>query len=70
MYTRTTGIWQTVWMEAVDPAGIANVKYTTDIDRNEVSMQFTMRRNLNGNKLSIKVMDGNKVVATYSGRIP
>lgn len=69
MYTRTTGIWQTVWMEAVDPAGIANVKYTTDIDRNEVSMQFTMRRNLNGNKLSIKVMDGNKVVATAQGTV-
>jgi beta-galactosidase/beta-glucuronidase len=29
-YTRTTGIWQTVWMEFVPNAYIANVKYTTD----------------------------------------
>ncbi|MFW6212525.1 MAG: glycoside hydrolase family 2 protein [Spirochaetota bacterium] len=25
-YTRTTGIWQTVWIEAVDPAGLSSVQ--------------------------------------------
>ncbi|MBR4996091.1 MAG: beta-glucuronidase [Alistipes sp.] len=64
MYTRTTGIWQTVWMEAVAPTGIKRVKTTTDIDRGVVSMEFTMRRNSVGNILTINVKDGNKVVAT------
>jgi len=31
-YTRTTGIWQTVWMEAVPAAYIADVKLTPDLD--------------------------------------
>ena len=30
-YTRTTGIWQTVWMEAVEKAHICGVKFTPDI---------------------------------------
>ena len=30
-YTRTTGIWQTVWLEPVDPAHIENVKIKTTI---------------------------------------
>jgi len=31
-YTRTTGIWQTVWLEAVPEAYIADVKLTPDLD--------------------------------------
>ncbi|MCM0649661.1 beta galactosidase jelly roll domain-containing protein [Clostridium swellfunianum] len=31
-YTRTTGIWQTVWLEAVDKIHIERVKMTPDID--------------------------------------
>ncbi len=31
-YTPTTGIWQTVWLEAVDEMYITNVKLTPDID--------------------------------------
>ena len=64
MYTRTTGIWQTVWMEAVAPTAIKRVKYTTDIDRSAVTMEFTMRRNAVGDVLTINVKDGGKVVAT------
>ena len=64
MYTRTTGIWQTVWMEAVAPTGIQRVKYVTDIDRSTVTMEFTMRRNAAGNILTVNVKDGKKVVAS------
>ncbi len=31
-YTRTTGIWQTVWLEAVSEAHIKSAKYLTDLD--------------------------------------
>ena len=64
MYTRTTGIWQTVWMEAVAPTGIQRVKYVTDIDRSTVTMEFTMRRNAAGNVLTVNVKDGMKIVAS------
>lgn len=39
-YTRTTGIWQTVWLEAVDPAHISKAKFTADIDHNEVRVRL------------------------------
>ena len=32
VYTRTTGIWQTVWMEAVDPAGLKSCHIVPDFD--------------------------------------
>ena len=69
MYTRTTGIWQTVWMEAVAPTGIQRVKYVTDIDRGTVSMEMTMRRNAAGNVLTVNVKDGAKVVATQTAPV-
>ena len=69
MYTRTTGIWQTVWMEAVAPCAIERVKYITDIDRNTVSMEFTMRRNVTGKTLTVTVKDGNKTVASNTAPI-
>lgn len=33
-YTRTTGIWQTVWMEAVSADGLKSVFVRPDIDQN------------------------------------
>ncbi|MCJ8011625.1 glycoside hydrolase family 2 [Paenibacillus sp. KQZ6P-2] len=39
-YTRTTGIWQTVWLEAVDAVHIRKVKFTPDLDRDEIRMQM------------------------------
>lgn len=69
MYTRTTGIWQTVWMEAVAPTGIQRVKYVTDIDRSTVTMEFAMRRNATGNVLTVNVSDGKKIVASQTAPV-
>ena len=69
MYTRTTGIWQTVWMEAVAPTGIQRVKYVTDIDRSIVTMEFQMRRNATGNTLTVNIKDGQKIIASETGKI-
>lgn len=33
-YTRTTGIWQTVWLEAVDPCALEDVQVLPDLDGN------------------------------------
>ena len=69
MYTRTTGIWQTVWMEAVAPCGLSRVKYTTDIDRSVVSFEVTLRRNRSGNTLTVNVLDGGKSVASQTAPV-
>lgn len=35
-YTRTTGIWQTVWMEPVSVCGLKQVQTDTDIDQGQI----------------------------------
>ena len=35
-YTRTTGIWQTVWMESVSDAALKQVQVDTDIDQGQI----------------------------------
>lgn len=39
-YTRTTGIWQTVWLEPVDEISISYLKMTPDIDRGMIALDF------------------------------
>ncbi|WP_172255262.1 glycoside hydrolase family 2 protein [Saccharibacillus deserti] len=43
-YTRTTGIWQTVWLEPVHDARLEKVKLTPDIDRGEVRIRMFFSR--------------------------
>lgn len=38
-YTRTTGIWQSVWLEPVATAHLSKIKLTPDIDRNEIRIR-------------------------------
>lgn len=38
-YTRTTGIWQSVWLEAVASVYIESAKFTPDIDNGEVEVE-------------------------------
>ncbi len=41
-YTRTTGIWQTVWLEGVGSSFIKDVRMTPDPDHSRILMQFTV----------------------------
>ncbi|MDF2723037.1 MAG: glycoside hydrolase family 2 [Paenibacillus sp.] len=38
-YTRTTGIWQTVWIEPVGKLHISKLKFKPDIDKNEIQIR-------------------------------
>lgn len=63
-YTRTTGIWQTVWLEAVAGEGLKEVQVITDIDQGQiiVNPRFYSR---NGGELQVTVKDG----ATLVGKV-
>ncbi|MDQ0873936.1 beta-galactosidase/beta-glucuronidase [Paenibacillus sp. V4I3] len=55
-YTRTTGIWQTVWMEAVSADGyLDKVKITPDIDEKQVEFQFFLQGFDSNAKQQLKV---------------
>lgn len=62
MYTRTTGIWQTVWMEPVDRCGLASVYVVPDLDRKVFTVQPDFRAFADGLVFEAVVRDGNKVV--------
>ena len=62
MYTRTTGIWQTVWMEPVSRGALERTQVITDIDRKEVCIQPKFYAP-QGGTLTATLRDGKKVVA-------
>lgn len=41
-YTRTTGIWQTVWLEAVEKTHLKNIRFTPDLNRGDVIVDFEL----------------------------
>lgn len=64
-YTRTTGIWQTVWMEAVDRHGLKRVTMRPDIDQCQlvVMPEFYSESDCT---LEVTVKDNGKTVARKS----
>ncbi len=39
-YPRTTGIWQTVWLERVNSSWISNIRWTPNVERWEISIDL------------------------------
>ena len=63
-YTRVTGIWQTVWMEAVDREGLKSVYAVPDIDQKQLVVTPQFYTESSTNRLVVTVYDGKKVVST------
>lgn len=59
-YTSTSGIWQTVWMEAVSENYIASYKVTPDIDTGVIALETAV---VGAGDLKIKIYDGETVVS-------
>ncbi len=62
-YTPVTGIWQTVWMEAVPKSYITATKHTPDIDARTIAISADLQEAEQGDELKIEVMDGKAIVA-------
>ena len=50
-YTRTSGIWQTVWLEAVDETHVKNIRFTPDVDAGSIEITFEIAGNYHGKDL-------------------
>ena len=61
-YTATSGIWQTVWLEAVSAAHIKGVKLLPDIDKGVINVKSTVAAD-GDYALKATIYDGEKVVA-------
>ncbi|MFJ5714148.1 glycoside hydrolase family 2 protein [Neobacillus sp. NPDC093127] len=54
-YTRTTGIWQTVWLEPVSSTRISKLKLTPDIDRGDIIVEFDVLGEFANKKVNIEI---------------
>ncbi|GGD49535.1 glycoside hydrolase family 2 protein [Paenibacillus nasutitermitis] len=53
-YVQTTGIWQSVWLEAVEPQYIDSVKMTPDADKGSIKFEYDVRGCDQAEHLSLK----------------
>ena len=62
-YTPVTGIWQTVWMEAVPPTYIAATRQTPDIDKKMVNVWADIHNLQPGDDLVFSAWKGSEKIA-------
>jgi hypothetical protein len=65
-YTPATGIWQTAWLEAVPKAHVRGLKITPDVEGSAVRVEADVTGD-EAAKLSVRVLDGDKEVASATG---
>ena len=68
-YTSTTGIWQTVWLEAVPQNAIENLKITPDIDAKTASITISANNMASGYSIKAIAFDHGKKVAETQGEL-
>ena len=64
-YTPSSGIWQTVWYEAVDPTYIKDLSITPDVDNSAVKIRLDVE-NAAGATAEVTIMDGTTVLGTQT----
>jgi beta-galactosidase/beta-glucuronidase len=62
-YTPVTGIWQTVWIEAVAPAYIINTRQTPDIDHQSIHLSAQVAQAQPNDRVNFSVWEGEKKIA-------
>jgi beta-galactosidase/beta-glucuronidase len=66
-YSPVTGIWQTVWIEAVPDTYISSIKPTPDIDNQSILINAAAVNAKDGDKIMISAWDGTSKVAEVQG---
>jgi beta-galactosidase/beta-glucuronidase len=64
LYTRTTGIWQTVWMEPVPDLALRRPRLTPDVANGLIRLQQPITRNAPGSQVRATLRDSEGVVCT------
>lgn len=61
-YTRTTGIWQTVWIEAIEKTHIDKLRFTPDIDKGDIIIDFEVTNDFYGKVIEWDISFEGKLV--------
>lgn len=62
-YTSVTGIWRTVWIEAVPATYISSTKQVPDIDKKTLSIDVKVENPLIGDIVHVMASEGGKVIS-------
>ncbi|WP_316783523.1 glycoside hydrolase family 2 protein [Pedobacter frigiditerrae] len=63
-YTPVTGIWQTVWLEALPGTYIINTKQTPDIDAHTIKVAVALNKTTETDKVKVEVLEGTNVITS------
>ena len=63
-YSSVSGIWQTVWLEAVPQRYILGVQATADLDHMRFTVEVPLSEAAPGDRIEVVLRDGGTVVAT------
>jgi beta-galactosidase/beta-glucuronidase len=69
LYTRTSGIWQTVWLEAVpEVASLRRPRITPDVAAGAIRLELPLTRNVPGYRVRATLSDHDGIVTTAIAR--
>lgn len=62
-YTSVTGIWQTVWIEAVPKSYVESIKITPDIDNQNLTVDARITGQLQGDMIHVTAREGERIIS-------
>ncbi|MCU0473056.1 MAG: beta-galactosidase [Bacteroidales bacterium] len=62
-YTSVTGIWQTVWLEAVPSTYISSTKHVPDVDKGLLNIDAAVENLLPGDMIHASAWEGDKMIS-------
>lgn len=65
-YTRTTGIWQTVWLEPVHETHLERFKVTPDIDNGQIQLQCELAGFAPDTQIDVKILYAGQPIAALT----
>lgn len=67
MYTCTSGIWQSVWLEPIPTTAISEIKLVPDVDNSYLKFKAVTKGSASNLTVTVEVKDGETTVSNYSG---
>lgn len=68
-YTRTTGIWQTVWLEAVSPFYVKRYEVFPNVEKSSVKIKIYCSKDSDNANINVKAIFDGKIVGEFNGTV-
>ena len=65
-YTAVSGIWQTIWLEAVPTTHIELLKITPDLDKELLEIKVNIRGEIISGRIEVDIISSGKIISTIA----